>query len=165
MVLKFKNIDYSDWSKSWKRSKQPRKQRKYLINAPVHIRRKIMASMLSKEIRELIKVRSLPIRVGDYVKILKGRFKGVEGLVIKVDSKRYRIFVENAKYTTKTGKEVYYPIHHSKVMIMKLNLTDKKRIEILIRKAKNKEKVEEVIKKFSVSSDDVKRAIELGRNI
>jgi len=165
MVLKFKDIDYSDWSKNWRRSKQPRKQRKYLLNAPIHIRRKIMSVMLNKEIKELIGVRNIPIRVGDYVKILRGRFRGVEGLVIKVDAKRYRIFVENAKYTTKTGKEVYYPIHYSKVMIMKLNLSDKKRIEILMRRAKNKEKVEEVIKRYSVSSDDVKKAIELGRNI
>ena len=165
MVLKFKNIDYSNWSKSWRRSKQPRKQRKYLLNAPIHIRRKIMSVMLNKEIRELIKVRNIPIRVGDYVKILRGRFRGVEGLVIKVDAKRYRIFVENAKYTTKTGKEVYYPIHYSKVMILKLNLSDKKRIEILMRRAKNKDKVEEVIKRYSVSPDDVKKAIELGRNI
>jgi len=165
MVLKFKDIDYSNWSKSWRRSKQPRKQRKYLLNAPVHIRRKIMSVMLNKEIRELIGVRNIPIRVGDYVKILRGRFRGVEGLVIKVDSKRYRIFVENAKYTTKTGKEVYYPIHYSKVMIMKLNLSDKKRIEILMRKAKNKEKVEEIVRRYSVGSDDVKKAIELGRSI
>jgi len=165
MVLKFKNIDYSNWSKSWRRSKQPRKQKKYLLNAPIHIRRKIMSVMLNKEIRELIKVRNIPIRVGDYVKILRGRFRGVEGLVIKVDAKRYRIFVENAKYTTKTGKEVYYPIHYSKVMILKLNLSDKKRIEILMRRAKNKDKVEEVIKRYSVSPDDVKKAIELGRNI
>jgi len=165
MVLKFKNIDYSDWSKSWRRSKQPKKQRKYILNAPIHIRRKIMSAMLNKEIRKLIGVRNLPIRVGDYVKILRGRFRGVEGLVIKVDSKRYRIFVENAKYATKTGKEVYYPIHYSKVIILRLNLNDKRRIEILMRKAKNKEKVEEVIKRYSVSSDDVKKAIELGRTI
>jgi len=165
MVLSFKDIDYSDWSKVWRRSKQPRKQRKYLLNAPTHVRRKIMAAMLNEEIRNLIKVRSIPIRVGDYVKILRGKFRGMEGLVIKIDAKRYRIFVENAKYTTKTGKEVYYPIHHSKVMIMKLNLNDKKRIEILMRKAKDKEKVEEVVKRFSVSSDDVKKAVELGRTI
>jgi len=165
MVLSFKDIDYSDWSKTWKRSKQPRKQRKYVLNASLHVRRKIMAAMLNEEIRNLIKVRSIPIRVGDYVKILRGKFRGTEGFVIKVDAKRYRIFVENAKYATKTGKEVYYPIHYSKVMIMKLNLNDKKRIEILMRKAKIKEGVEEVVKRFSVSSDDVKKAVELGRTI
>ncbi len=165
MVLNFKNLDYSNWSKTWKRSKQPRKQRKYILNAPLHIRRKIMSGMLCKEIRELVKVRSFPIRVGDYVKILRGRFKGIEGLVIKMDAKRYRVFVENAKFTAKTGKEVYYPIHHSKIMILRLNLSDKKRIEILKRRAKDKEKIEEVVKRFSTSEEEVKKAIELGRSI
>jgi len=34
MVLKIKNIDYKDWSSSWKSSESSRKQRKYIINAP-----------------------------------------------------------------------------------------------------------------------------------
>ncbi|RDD52217.1 50S ribosomal protein L24 [Nanoarchaeota archaeon NZ13-N] len=165
MVLEFKNIKYDNWYKGWKKSKQPRKQRKYLINAPIHIRRKIMCSTLSEEIRKILRIKSFPIRVGDYVRILRGKFRGTEGLVVKVDAKRYRVFVENAKYNSKTGKEIYYPIHHSKLMILKLNLTDKLRIEALIRKVKDRERVDEIIKKFSVGQEDVKKAIDIGRNI
>ncbi|MEM0333559.1 MAG: 50S ribosomal protein L24 [Candidatus Aenigmatarchaeota archaeon] len=165
MVLKFKNINYSNWSKSWKSSKQPKKQRKYLINAPIHIRRKIMCSILSKKIREMAKIKSVPIRVGDYVKILRGKFKNLEGFVVKVDTKRYRLFIDKAKYINKAGKEIYYPIHYSKVEILKLNLSDRKRIEILNRKIKDSKVVEDIIKNFSVSEEDIKKAKEIGKNI
>ncbi|MEM4460687.1 MAG: 50S ribosomal protein L24 [Nanopusillaceae archaeon] len=165
MVLKFKDINYSDWSKSWKSSKQPRKQRKYLLNAPLHIRRKIMCSTLSEKIRKIVGIKSFPIRVGDYVKILRGKFRDLEGFVIKIDAKRYRVFIDKAKYLNKAGKEVYYPIHHSKIEILKLNLLDKKRIEILNRKVRDSKIVEEVVKNFSVSEEDIKKAKELGKNI
>ncbi|MEM1684241.1 MAG: 50S ribosomal protein L24 [Nanopusillaceae archaeon] len=165
MVLKFKDINYSDWSKSWKSSKQPRKQRKYLLNAPLHIRRKIMCSTLSEKIRKIVGIKSFPIRVGDYVKILRGKFRDLEGFVIKTDAKRYRVFIDKAKHLNKAGKEVYYPIHHSKIEILKLNLLDKKRIEILNRKVRDSKIVEEVVKNFSVSEEDIKKAKELGKNI
>lgn len=165
MVLEFKNIDTSDWSSTWKSSIQPRKQRKYLINAPIHIRRKIMSSPLSKELKELLKIRSLPIVVGDYVKILRGKFRNQEGLVVYIDKKGYRIYVENAKYSNKRGKEIYHPIHYSKVEILKLNLNDKRRIETIKRKIKEKDKADEIVdrllKDYSVKGDDVNKAKEI----
>ena len=41
-----------DWNKTWNSSTQPRKQRKFRHNAPIHIRRKLMSSTLSKELRK-----------------------------------------------------------------------------------------------------------------
>ena len=41
-----------DFSKSWKSSRQPRKQRKYVFNAPLHIRHKLVSANLSKELRK-----------------------------------------------------------------------------------------------------------------
>ncbi|MCW1309534.1 MAG: 60S ribosomal protein L26, partial [Candidatus Nanoarchaeia archaeon] len=35
------------WSKKWKSSKKPSKQRKYRYNAPLHIRRKFLSVNLS----------------------------------------------------------------------------------------------------------------------
>ena len=40
------------FSKSWKSSKQPRKQRKYSANAPLHLKRKLLSVNLSKELRK-----------------------------------------------------------------------------------------------------------------
>ncbi|MGC9079300.1 MAG: 50S ribosomal protein L24 [Nanopusillaceae archaeon] len=165
MVLNIKNIDYNDWSSSWKRSKQPRKQRKYIINAPLHIRGKLMSSMLSKDIKNLIKINSLPLRVGDYVKILRGKFKNVEGFVVYVDRKKYKVYIDNAKYVNKAGKEVYRPIHASKLLILRLNLKDKERIEMIKRKMKSKnvpeEKINELINNFSVKDEELAKVMEI----
>jgi large subunit ribosomal protein L24 len=127
-----------EWSSSWKSSKQRRKQRKYIYNAPLHVRRKLMKATLSKSLREKFKRRSFTIRKGDVVKIMRGQFKGVEGKVIEVDYKNYKIKVENATLRTSKGDIAYYPIHPSNVMIVELNLEDKKREEALKRKLKEK---------------------------
>lgn len=46
------------------------KNRKRHFNAPSHIRRKIMSSPLSKELRQKYNVRSMPIRKDDEVQVL-----------------------------------------------------------------------------------------------
>ena len=71
------------------KSKKPRKQRKFLKLAPLHIRRKMIAAHLSKELREKYKRRSIPVRKGDEVKIMRGEFKGMIGKIVKVDTKKY----------------------------------------------------------------------------
>ncbi len=162
MVLKFRNVNTSDWSPSWKRSKQPRKQRKYIINAPLHVRRKMMAAHLSKELREVLKMRSIPVRVGDYVKITRGKFAGKEGHIVYVDTKRYRVYVDIAYINKKNGEKSYYPIHPSNLLILKLNMTDKKRGEAL--KAKKNLKDEDIEKLMSMSivnKEDLKAVYEI----
>jgi len=47
-----------------------RKNRKRHFNAPSHIRRKIMSSPLSKELRSKYHVRSIPIRKDDEVQVI-----------------------------------------------------------------------------------------------
>ena len=42
------------------------------------------SSTLSEELREKYKRRSVRLRVGDSVRIVKGEFKGIEGKVTKV---------------------------------------------------------------------------------
>jgi len=68
-----------EWSSSWKSSKQRRKQRKYIYNAPLHVRRKLMVSPLSKELREKLGKRNVVVKVGDKVVIERGDFRGKEG--------------------------------------------------------------------------------------
>jgi len=116
-------------------SKKPRKQRKFLYNADLHLRRKMLAAHLSKELREQLKRRSVPIRTGDEVKVMRGKFRGKIGKVVKVDYKKYRIYVEGCTIKNARGEEKLVPIHPSKVMIVKLNLEDKWRREALGIKA------------------------------
>jgi len=117
------------------KSKQPRKQRKFLYNAPLHLRHKIVSAPLSIELRQKYGIRSLPIRSGDKVRILRGDFKGHEGKVVEVDLKRYRVHIEGTTVKKVSGTEVFYPIHPSNVMIVDLNLEDERRKKIIGRRA------------------------------
>ncbi|HSQ01903.1 MAG TPA: 50S ribosomal protein L24, partial [Methanobacterium sp.] len=53
-------------------STQPRKQRKFIYKAPLHIRHKLMSVTLSEELREQYGRRSLPVKTGDTVKVMRG---------------------------------------------------------------------------------------------
>jgi large subunit ribosomal protein L24 len=121
------------------KSKKPRKQRKFLYQAPLHIRRKLMAAHLSKELIKKYKTRSIPLRKGDEVEIMRGEFKGKRGKVAKVDLKKYRIYVEGITRKKSIGTQALVPIHPSKVRIINLNLEDKRRVKILERKSKKVE--------------------------
>jgi large subunit ribosomal protein L24 len=123
-------------------SKQPRKQRKALYNAPLHIRQKLMSAPLSPELREKFGVRNLPVRTGDKVRIMRGDFKGHEGKVVKVDLKKLRIYVEGVTIKKADGTRVFRPIHPSKVMIIELNLKDPWRRKILERRGAKVEEIE-----------------------
>jgi large subunit ribosomal protein L24 len=116
------------------KSKKPRKQRKFLYNAPLHLRKKMLAAHLSKELREKYKTRSLPVRVGDEVEVMRGKFKGKRGKILKVDLKKLRVYVEGITIKKSSGQERLFPLHPSKLKIIKLDLSDKYRQKILERK-------------------------------
>lgn len=124
------------FSKHWKSSRQPRKQRKYLANAPLNIKHKFLAAHLSKELRNNYKIRNLPIRKEDEVLIKRGQFKGLRGKVEKINLKKTRIYVKGAQITKLDGNKVYYPLHPSNVIITDLSLKDKERVKIIQRRAK-----------------------------
>jgi large subunit ribosomal protein L24 len=115
-------------------SSKPSVQRKALYNMPLHLRHKLFNAKLSKELVEKYGIKRLPVRVGDVVRIMRGNFAGHEGKVVNVDLKRVRIFVEGAQIKRSDGTPVYYPIHPSKVMIVKLDLSDKYRLKIIERR-------------------------------
>ncbi|MDO5835921.1 MAG: 50S ribosomal protein L24 [Methanobacterium sp.] len=115
-------------------SKQPRKQRKFRYQAPLHIRHKMMSVNLSPELREEYGRRSLPVRKGDTVKVLRGDFKDHEGEVEGVDLKHYRLLVEGLSVQKPDGNQVYHPIHPSNLQIIEMDLDDDERNEILERK-------------------------------
>lgn len=105
-------------------SSQPRKMRKRMINAPHHIRGKLLSAPLSEELREKYGRRSFTIRKGDTVRIMRGEYKGVEGKVTQVFRKEGRIAVEGITREKVAGGTIPIKIHASKVMITSLNLDD-----------------------------------------
>lgn len=119
-------------------SSKPSKQRKRLFQAPDHIRYKHLSAPLSPELRREHGVRSLPLRSGDTVRVMRGDYKGFEGKVLRVDREEYQIYIEGLTREKVDGTTVFTPIHPSKVMITKLNLDDKWRKNILERKKKAK---------------------------
>ncbi len=123
---------------SWKRSTQPRKQIKFRANAPLHTKRKFMAARLSEELTAKYKTRSLSVRTGDKVKIVRGSYAGHIGKISAVNTKKQKIFIEGTDRTKTDGTKSLYPINPSKVILHELVLDDKRRKMILERRGKSK---------------------------
>ncbi|KAL4829759.1 hypothetical protein H8958_008583 [Nasalis larvatus] len=117
--MKFNPFVTSDRSKNHKRH----------FNAPSHIRRKIMSSPLSKELRQKYNVRSMPIRKDDEVQVQIGK-------VVQVYRKKYVIYIERVQREKANGTTVHVGIHPSKAVITRLKL-DKDHKKILEQKAKS----------------------------
>ncbi|KAJ2852709.1 60S ribosomal protein L26A [Coemansia brasiliensis] len=115
-------------------SSSTRKSRKAHFTAPSHIRRKLMSAALSKDLRKKHEVRSIPVRTGDEVVVVRGQHKGREGKVISVYRKKWVIHIERLVREKVNGATVPIPVHPSNVAITALKMT-KDREEILGRKA------------------------------
>lgn len=114
-------------------SKKPGKQRKWRANAPLHRKRKMVSALLSKELREKYGRRSLPVRKGDKVKIMRGDSKAASGEVTRVDLKFCRIYVEGVTVKKADGTAVERALDSSNVQLVDLSLEDKKRRGVLER--------------------------------
>ncbi|KAI4174416.1 MAG: hypothetical protein LQ343_002353 [Gyalolechia ehrenbergii] len=114
-----------------------RKSRKAHFSAPSSVRRTIMSSPLSRELRDKHNVRSIPIRKDDEVTIVRGTNKGRAGKVTSVYRLKYVIHVERVVREKSNGQSVPLGIHPSKVQITKLK-GDKDRDNILERIAKGR---------------------------
>ena len=122
------------FSKNWIRSKQPRKQRKYRYNAPLHIKQRFMRSHLSKELRKKYGKRTFSLKKGDKVVVMRGQFRKKTGKVDYVDLKGNYVYVAGIDVTKKDGTKAFYPINPSNLMITDINLDDKKRQKALDKK-------------------------------
>lgn len=109
------------FSTSWKSSTQPRKQRKYLFNVPMHTRAKLLSVHLSPQLREKHNTRSVPVRKGDKVRVLRGTHKGKEGKVERVDTKNYKVYVQRVEHFKREGGNSPYPLSPSNLMITELD--------------------------------------------
>jgi len=134
-----------DFSTKWKASKQPRKQRKYRAKAPLHIKKKFVSVSLSKELKKKYAKRNIPIKKGDAVKIMRGKFKGKKGKVLEVRLKIGKIIVEGIQVKKQDGSNVAFKLQPSNLQITELNLDDKNRVKKL--GAKETKEVKEETKK------------------
>jgi large subunit ribosomal protein L24 len=122
-------------------SNKPGKQRKAVAQAPLHKRQKLVAAHLSKQLRKQFGKRSLSVRKGDEVKVVRGKFRGVTGKVSRVDLKKLAVYVEGIKRRKVAGQEVSVALDASKLMIVNPVLDDKWRKAIIERSMKGSKKV------------------------
>ena len=116
------------FSTKWVGSAQRRKQRKYRRNSPLHLKRRFLAANLSKDLRTKHGVRSLPLRSGDKVKVLRGKYSGQEG---KVDHFHLgKVLIDKIKLSKGEGSETQVPISPSNLQITSFGSDDKLRFPV-----------------------------------
>lgn len=114
------------FASSWKSSTQRRKQRKYQMNAPLHIKQKFLGAHLSKDLKKKYKRRSVTLRKGYTVKIMRGQFKKQTGKITSIDLKRSQVHVENIQQLKRDGTKAFFPLHPSNLQIIEMTADDKK---------------------------------------
>src|SRR3989344_1567287 len=114
-----------NFSTAWQSSTQPRKQRKFVFNAPLHKRHKFLSAHLSKDLRQKYGKRNLPLRKGDEVLVMRGFFKKKKAKVSNVDLKNALVTLEGLQRAKKDGSKVNIWFRPSNLQIIILELTDK----------------------------------------
>lgn len=104
-----------------------------MYQAPLHRRHPIVSAHLTTELRKRYSTRSVPVRKGDQVKIMRGAFKGKSGKVMRVSLKRYSVYIDGIIRSKTDGTKVFVPMDSSKLLITDLDVSDKKRMEALKR--------------------------------
>lgn len=107
-------------------STKARKQRRARAHAPLHKKKRMVSAHLDSPLIKEYNVRSLPVRKGDTVKIIRGAkdFKAIEAKVASVDLKECKIIVENVTIPKADGTQKPKPVDPSDVLITKLDLSD-----------------------------------------
>lgn len=122
------------FSASWQGSRKPSKQRKFRANAPLHLRHKLLAAHLSKDLKKKYLRRSFPLRKGDTVKVLRGAFKKRTAKVSSLNPGRLKVYLDGVQKQRRDGTKVNVPLDPSNLMITELALEDKERLKALERK-------------------------------
>ncbi|MBI2175874.1 50S ribosomal protein L24 [Candidatus Woesearchaeota archaeon] len=122
------------FSAGWKSSSKVSKQRKYRLNSALHLKRNFLAAPLAPDLKARYDTRSLTVREGDTVKIMKGEFKGVTGKINSVNLRKSTVYVDGAGRVRKDGTKSFFPLRPSGLMLVEISVEDKKRAASLARK-------------------------------
>ncbi|MFA6268662.1 MAG: 50S ribosomal protein L24 [archaeon] len=118
-------------------SKKPNVSRKALYEMQKHKKAKEVASHLDEKLAKELGTRSITIRKNDVVKVMRGSSKGKSGKITSVDRTANKIYIEKVVAKKSNGEERQVPIDASKVLVIELDRTDRKRIA---KKGKESEK-------------------------
>jgi large subunit ribosomal protein L24 len=109
---------------------------KFYSALAAHRRAKNIASHLNEKLALELGTRSITLRKGDTVKIVRGSYKGKEGKVIEIDRKAARVYVEKIIRKKSDGAEVKVSINASNLIVTDIERTDRKRFKRGAKKGK-----------------------------
>ena len=134
------------------KSTSPSAQRKFADVAAAVTKRKMASAHLSKDLRKQYKRRSVVLKKGDEVKIMNGKFVGKSGTIEEINYKNLTVTISGIKLKKTVGTEKNVPVHVSNLLVMAMDLSDKARQKVLLRKVKEL--------KFEPKKEEVKPAAE-----
>lgn len=143
-------------------------ERKKYHSAKIHKKKKHMDVHLSKELRQKMKIRkrSIGIRKGDRVKIMRGQHAGKEGIVVRASVVDRLIFLEGFTRKNARGKELMLKFQPSNLMLVNL-VESKERLKLFgsevfqrAKQAKAKEQSKEKIVKEISEKKNTEKTVE-----
>jgi len=119
---------------------KPDTERKNYYSADIHERKKNVHVHLSKELRGKLKkkTRSVGVRRGDQVKVMRGKHKGKQAKVSSVSVKDRVVYLEGVTRNNARGQEKPIALQPSNLMLLSLEST-KERKELFSSDAFKKE--------------------------
>jgi len=121
------------------KSSKPKKQRKHHYEKSLHRKQASLAGHLDKKLREQLKTRSLALKKGDTVKVMKGKNKGKSGKVTEVNYKKGTVYVEKIIRKKANGEEIPLPVQASNLLVTDIDKSDGKRFKGKSIKVEKKE--------------------------
>jgi large subunit ribosomal protein L24 len=128
------------------KTKKPSKQRRKIAFATEKEILKMMKVRLSEKLREKYGVRTVSIRKGDSVKILRGDFAGIEGKIIETDRRNQKVIVEGVTKEKVSGEQMRVPVHVSNVEMTTMDTGDRWRSEKFEKKTETQPSTNEEVK-------------------
>lgn len=119
-------------------SSKPKKQRLFFHTKALHRKQKGLSAHLNKKMKEQLGKRSMPLRKGDTVKVMRGSNKGKQGKVSGVDYRKGTVNIEKVTRKKADGTEAPLPVKASNLLAVDLDKSDSRRIKV--KKEKKKEK-------------------------
>ncbi len=115
-------------------SSKPGKMRKRQMACSKHLKARLLGARLSGQLSTQYGTRSLHVRKGDRVRVMRGDYAGHEDDVTEVDPQRGFVYIKDVTQEKADGTKSFVPVRASNLQIIKLALDDEKRQKILQRR-------------------------------
>lgn len=132
-------------------------ERKKFYTEKLHKRKNRLHAHLSKHLRSTLKTkkRSILLRKGDKVKIMRGPESGKEAKVLRVNTQKRVVYLEGIVTRTARAKEIVIPIEPSNLLLVSIERT-KEREALFNDSAFNKKESKKEEKKETHKSEETK---------